>query len=145
MTQPLQPKSPKKPQRSRLARGAATVLALAAAGGLSVFAATAAADLLEERLGNEARAALSEAGYDWASVEVQGLQVRLQGTAPNEVQRFRAMLVAEGAVDAGRVIDQFEVAQSTVAKAPDFEVELLRNDEGISIIGLVPAGSSAPI
>ena len=140
MTQPLQPKSPKKPQRSRLARGAATVLALAAAGGLSVFAATAAADLLEERLGNEARAALSEAGYDWASVEVQGLQVRLQGTAPNEVQRFRAMLVAEGAVDAGRVIDQFEVAQSTVAKAPDFEVELLRNDEGISIIGLVPAG-----
>lgn len=140
MTQPLQPQSPKKPQSSRLMRGAATVLALTVAGGLSVFAATTAANLLEERLGREARAALSQAGYDWAEIEVSGLQVRLQGTAPNEVQRFRALLVAEGAVDAGQVIDQLQVAQSTAVTAPDFEVELLRNDEGISIIGLVPAG-----
>ncbi len=139
MTENAPRKSPQKRRRSRVARGFATVLALAAAGGLSVYAATAAVDLVEERLAQSTQTALAAAGYDWASVEVDGLRVHLRGTAPSEVQRFRAMLVAEGAVEAGRIVDDMAVEAPAVITPPDFEVELLRNDEGISIIGLVPA------
>ncbi|WP_312528614.1 OmpA family protein [Paracoccus sp. (in: a-proteobacteria)] len=133
-------KSPQKRRRSRTTRSVATVLALAAAGGLSAYAATAAVGFLEARLSQDAHDALIAQGYDWAEVKVDGLKVHLRGTAPSEVDRYRAILLAEGAVEAGRIIDDLEVAAPAVITAPDFEVELLRNDEGISIIGLVPAG-----
>lgn len=115
------------------------VVALVGGGGLSYLAATTAADLFEHRLTKDARKALVDQGLDWASVRTDGTQVHLEGIAPNEVARFRAMTAVETAVPAGRVIDDATVAATAELKRPDFEVELLRNDEGISIIGLVPA------
>ncbi|AGT07542.1 OmpA family protein [Paracoccus aminophilus] len=125
--------------RSRVARGLASVVALAAAGALSVYAAIAAVGFLEERRVDQAQAALETAGFDWVSVEGSGLQLHLRGTAPDEAKRFRALTLAEGAIDGGQVIDEMEVAPVQAVKAPDFSVELLRNDEGVSVIGLVPA------
>lgn len=117
----------------------AALVALLGAGGLSYLAATNGADLFEAYLNDKASTALTAQGFDWASVETDGTQVHLQGIAPNEVARFRAITATEAAVPAGRVIDDTTVAASAEVKRPDFEVELLRNDEGISIIGLVPA------
>lgn len=116
---------------------AVSLIALAAAAGLSFLAARAAADFIETRSATDLRAAL--AGFDWVTVTTDGLQVRLEGIAPDEVQRFRARARAETVVDAGRVTDAMQVTASAELATPAFEVELLRNDEGISIIGLVPA------
>jgi OOP family OmpA-OmpF porin len=44
-------------------------------------------------------------------------------------------------VDAARVIDQMSVKDSADLLAPTFSVEILRNDSGISLIGLVPAST----
>lgn len=127
------------PQSRRVPVYIGSLIALVAAGGLSFAGARAAADFIEARGTREAAQALHAAGYDWAQVSADGLQIRLTGTAPDEVQRFRAKSRAEAAVDAGRVVDEMQVAPRRAVIAPDFEVELLRNDDGISIVGLVPA------
>ncbi|WP_323716633.1 OmpA family protein [Paracoccus aminovorans] len=128
------------PKRSAPRRGPvvlASLVALAAAGGLSLWGATAAADFVEQRAARDVSAVLAD--YDWITVGTDGLQVQLGGVAPDEVQRFRARARAESVVGAGRVIDDIQVAAAAALATPDFEIELLRNDEGISIIGLVPA------
>ncbi|MEM7596359.1 MAG: OmpA family protein [Pseudomonadota bacterium] len=82
---------------------------------------------------------LDDAGLVWSEVETDGLQVYLSGTAPSEASRFRALSVAGSVVEATRVIDQMLVEERQNIAAPRFSLEILRNDSGISLIGLVPA------
>lgn len=117
----------------------ATIVVLAGAGGLCWMAATATARFIEERSLQDVSVALDTGGYEWADVATNGLQVQLSGTAPSEVQRFRAMTQVAAVVDPSRIIDEMQVATPDAITPPDFSVELLRNDEGISLIGLVPA------
>ncbi len=84
---------------------------------------------------------LAQTGQDWAEVQVDGLQVTLTGTAPDEATRFSALSAAGSVVDASRIIDAMEVAAAAEIEAPDFAVEILKNDDGISVIGLVPTES----
>lgn len=85
--------------------------------------------------------AMSQAGHDWAGVTADGLQVTLFGTAPNEATRFAALSVAGRIVDASRIQDEMQVAAAADIAAPEFSIEVLKNDDGISIIGLVPVES----
>lgn len=80
-------------------------------------------------------------GHEWVQVDSDGLQVTLSGIAPSEADRFRALSVAGSKVDAGRVIDQMDVMAAAAITPPRFSVEILRNDAGISLIGLVPAST----
>lgn len=127
--------------RRRFASPAATILALSAAGGLCWFGAEAAARYIEDRSRQDVELALAASGQDWVRVATDGLQVRLTGTAPSEVDRFRAMTQASSAVDPSRVVDRMTVASMDKMTPPDFKIELLRNDQGISLIGLVPAST----
>ena len=83
--------------RRRLASPFATILALSLAGGACWFGAESAARYLEDRSRQDVEQALSD--QDWVRVTTDGLQVRLTGTAPSELDRFRAMTLAGGAVD----------------------------------------------
>ena len=80
-------------------------------------------------------------GYIWAEVAADGLQVRLSGTAPDEAVRFRAVNLAGTVVDSGRLRDDFEVIPAQSIQPPRFSVEMLRNDDGIQLIGLLPEGA----
>ena len=80
-------------------------------------------------------------GHEWAQVETDGLQVFLSGIAPSEGDRFRALSAAGSRVDAARVIDQMEVVAAAAITPPRFSIEILRNDAGISLIGLIPAAT----
>lgn len=82
---------------------------------------------------------LLDYGHDWVSVIGDGLQVILEGQAPSEAERFRAISLSGRVVDASRVIDNMSVADTAGMTAPDFAIEILRNDSGVSLIGLVPA------
>ncbi len=53
-----------------------------------------------------------------------GLQVIIEGEAPTEADRFRAMSIAGGIVDASRVIDNMRVADTAGIAAPDFAIEI---------------------
>ncbi|MGB7270071.1 MAG: OmpA family protein [Albidovulum sp.] len=85
------------------------------------------------------RRVLTEAGHAWVEVGSDGLQVTLSGTAPTEAMRFRALAIAGQVVDAARLRDAMDVADRAVIAAPTFSIEILRNDDGISLIGLAPA------
>lgn len=111
--------------------------ALAAAG--SVLTARFAATTLETASEIDVRLSLDTVGHEWAEVQANGLQVILSGTAPDEATRFNALTVVGDVVDAARIIDQMSIAPTADLAPPKFSIEILRNDSGISIIGLVPA------
>ncbi|CUJ04943.1 OmpA family protein [Cognatishimia activa] len=108
------------------------------AGIVSLAAASLTATVIEDSTQASVQAALDKGGLEWAETYAEGLEVFLTGTAPNEAERFRAMSTAGGIVDAARVIDNMNVAAIAALEAPKFSVEILRNDAGISVIGLIP-------
>lgn len=115
-----------------------SITAFAAAGIASVALASFAATRIEERSAEDVTAAMQDASLDWVDVSVDGLNVTLQGTAPTEAQRFRATSLARSVVDDDRVIVRLEVAAPDTITPPSFQLEMLRNGDGISLIGLVP-------
>lgn len=116
-------------------------VAFVIAGIISVFAAGAAVSVVEHRSVAAVQESLIDQGHDWASVIGDGLQVIIEGQAPTEVVRFQAMSIAGGIVDASRVIDNMSVKDTAGVTAPTFSVEILRNDAGVSLIGLIPASA----
>ncbi|MCK0137538.1 OmpA family protein [Aliiroseovarius sp. F47248L] len=111
---------------------AALVSLLAANLAVSAIEATSQDGVMDE---------LFLQGHEWASAEADGLQVILSGVAPNEAARFRALAAAGKVVDSTRVIDNVTIPAAEAIKPPRFSIEILRNDAGISMIGLIPAAS----
>lgn len=122
----------------RLSTYVITAIAFAIAAVCCGVGALFAVNTVENRSVLGVQEALLDAGYDWASVQADGLLVILDGEAESEPQRFRAITVAGTVVDSRRVIDNLRVSETGINTTPDFAVEILRNDEGISIIGLMP-------
>lgn len=117
----------------------AGVFALAGLIGFGI--ARAAVSVLEDRSAVAVKEALIDSGEEWTSVVADGLQVILEGEAQNEARRFRAITTAGSVVDASRVIDNMSIAELEGVRAPTFALEILRNDGGVSLSGLVPAES----
>ncbi len=116
--------------------------AFAVAAGACLVAASFAVTLIEDSSEIGVRDALDGANMSWAEVHADGLQVYLTGTSPSEVSRLSAQTAASGVVDAARVINNIEVTATRKLAAPHFSIEILRNDSGVSLIGLVPAGTN---
>lgn len=122
-----------------------TLIALAAFAGAACLAGLAAlwaAIAIESRSTAAVTHALNLAGITWAAAKADGLQLELSGTAPTESQRFQALSIAGTLVDAARLIDAMAVAPSTAIAPPRYSVEILRNSDGISLIGLIPAAAA---
>jgi OOP family OmpA-OmpF porin len=123
----------------RLSAIAIVAIIFVSAAAVSFVAASFSVKLIEETSEIGVRQALDTAEMPWAEVEADGLQVILVGTAPTEATRFAALSAAGTIVDAARVIDNMQVAASAAIAPPRFSAEILRNDSGISVIGLIPA------
>ncbi len=123
----------------RLPYAIAVALIFAVTALLSLVAAGFAVSKIEDASEFAVRRALNLQGHDWAEVQSDGLRVVLTGTAPDEATRFNALTAAGTEVETSRVIDEMEVAPTADLTPPRFSVEILRNDSGISIIGLVPS------
>ena len=126
----------------RLSNYALPIATFAFAGVASVVAATLSVSLVEDASVDAVNEQFQTAGLDWASVDATGLQVFVIGTAPNEADRFRALSNAGQVVDAARLIDQMDVVEAQQLAAPKFSIEILRNDSGVSLIGLTPEGNA---
>ena len=105
---------------------------------LAVIAARAAVTIVENRSVVAVQEDLIDRNYEWASVIGDGLQVIIEGQAPTEATRFRAISAAGRIVDASRVIDNMTVEDNGGIAPPEFAMEILRNDSGVSLIGLIP-------
>jgi OOP family OmpA-OmpF porin len=123
----------------RLGPRIVTTGAFALAGLLCWFAATLAAGVIEERSTRAVASALADGGHDWAEIHADGLEVHLGGTAPSEAARFAALSTGGRVVEPSRVIDGTTVVAATPITPPRFSMEILRNEDGVSLIGLVPA------
>ena len=108
------------------------------AAGLSLLVANYSVEIIEDRSEIGVRSALDTRGFTWAEVAADGLQVTLDGVAPTEALRFSALTAAGSIVDAARVIDRMEVTALANLAPPRFSAEILRNDAGLSVIGLIP-------
>ncbi|WP_240790346.1 OmpA family protein [Rhodobacter sp. SY28-1] len=125
----------------RIAKLSSTTLALLAfilAAALMFSVAFGAAKVIESRTLKVVTSKLTEAGIDWITVTTDGLQVRLTGTAPREDMRFRAVNMVGSLIDASRIRDGLDVAPTTAIEAPKFSVQMLRTEDGIQLIGLIP-------
>ena len=105
---------------------------------LSVFAAYVATLAIEARTSAAIRRVLANEAITWADVSADGLLISMTGTAPSEAMRFRALSLAGTVTDASRVIDNMDVTPPVPIDDPEFALELLRNDAGVTMIGLIP-------
>lgn len=121
-----------------------TLLAWAAfvAAGLLFLLVAAIASLVVERIsGSAVRSRLLNEGITWVEVRAEGLQIQLYGTAPNEAQRFHVVKLTGDMVENSRIRDRMEVEPPKAFEPPKFSLEMLRNDDGIQLIGLLPDGT----
>ena len=114
------------------------IVSVAILTSASWFGADWAVRMLEKDTKAKVDASLNAAGQTWASIETDGLIVGLNGEAPSETARFRALEVTARIVDTNRIDDQTTIVASGNSQIPDFTVEILRNGEELSLIGLVP-------
>ncbi|OWY16066.1 hypothetical protein B6V73_12810 [Thioclava sp. JM3] len=121
--------------RATLLTIAAFVLALV----VSAVIAGGAATIVEKSTKQEVRVAMEAQGYGWMRIHTDGLQVILSGTAPTEAERFRAVSEVDKYVDSSRVVDNTDTQITKPITPPAFSLEMLRNENGISLIGLVPS------
>ena len=126
----------------RLSHYALPIATFGLAGFASIIAAWFSVALVEEASEDAVSQQLQDAGLRWASADATGLQVFVIGTAPNEGDRLRAMSNAGQVVDAARLIDQMDVVETMDLAPPHFSIEILRNDAGVSLIGLTPEGEA---
>ena len=128
------------PQRIlSLPRVALAILAFVLAGLMMLGISLATVLMIENRSASVIRERLTEARIEWVEVATDGMLVQLSGTAPNEAARFRALNLVGTLIDSGRVRDFLDVTPTTAIQAPRFSVEMLRNDDGIQLGGLIPA------
>ena len=129
-------------RRYRPSPGMLALTAFVTAAAIALMMSFGLARVVETRSTTLVTSRLLAEGYTWAQVQADGLIVALSGTAPNEALRFSAMNLAGSIVDSGRLRDGFAVEPAQVIAAPRFSVEMLRNDDDVQLIGLVPEGTA---
>ncbi|NNK78870.1 MAG: BON domain-containing protein, partial [Litoreibacter sp.] len=115
------------------------LFAYLAAAILCVCGAYVSVEWVEQRSAESVQSTLIDEGFEWAEVATDGLLVSLSGQAPDEATRFRAVSIVGQTIDPDRIVDQMAVRRVKEFEAPEFSVEMLRNGDGISLIGLIPA------
>ena len=113
-------------------------LALMLAGAGSYLVANLIANYIETSTKNAANLVLSEEGLDWITLRVDGISVSVSGAAPTESARFKALIALKRVINADQIVDSIAVVEPDDLHPPKFSLELLRNGDGISLIGLIP-------
>jgi OmpA-OmpF porin, OOP family len=114
------------------------IAAFVGAACVATLIAWGAAALVERVSARAVTSRLLTDGITYAQVEADGLQIHLSGTAPNEAARYRLINLVGTVVESSRIRDAMEITPIKAIEAPKFSVEMLRNDDGIQLIGLLP-------
>ena len=117
----------------------AVMLALAAA--IALLTASVSVGVIEDLSRDDVERQLRLTGHEWVGVKADGLNIVLTGIAEDEATRFQALREVARVVDAGRLQDQISIHTPEPVRPPDFSIEILQNEDGISLIGLVPAST----
>lgn len=107
-------------------------------GFASYYAGERTVDFLEDYTEEKTRKNVYNAGHNWVDIRADGLLVHLEGISPNEASRLKVLDVIRKTVPAKRLRDKIIIAKGKGIKSPQFILEMLRNDDEISLIGLIP-------
>ena len=110
--------------------------------GIAWLGAVGAVGWVERATTDTLSRSLEAGGHEWATIEADGLEVRLGGTAPSESARFRALEVAAQLVDTDRISNEIVVSSAATEDTPNFTLEILRNGRKLSLMGLLPGARS---
>ncbi len=122
-------------RRTALLAGAISIVLACA---LAMFTAGKLVDHVERHTERRLVTILNEAGESWATVRADGFQVVIGGLAVDEATRFRTIQLINANVNESRVYDKTNVSQPDGLQPPRFSLEILRNVERVSLIGLIP-------
>ncbi len=122
----------------RLAYIFAVLGAFLLAAVLSLGVAVVGAKQVEQQSVAAVTSMMRQEGLEWVEVGADGLRVVMAGTAPDEAARFHALRAAGEVVDSDRVVDTMAVLDPEGIEPPRFSLEMLRNEDGVSLIGLIP-------
>lgn len=109
------------------------------------FLASRAVEYIENATQESVDTALLASGQNWATTRADGLIVHLTGLAPDEAARLQALEIMGQVIDTNRISDRTTVLQSSDIVEPRFSIEVLRNLDRISLIGLIPERVSRTI
>jgi OOP family OmpA-OmpF porin len=112
---------------------------LAAAG--SYFGSIAAIDRFQQITEDKLEKAVFLSGEEWVNVRANGLRLHLTGLAPDEAARFKVLESIGKFVDPTRIRDEITILEAANIAPPKFSLEVLRNEERVSLIGLIPTKS----
>ena len=108
--------------KTKLYTNGITLLAFCLAAALSAVVAIYSVAFFETRMSSDVRDLLQGQGLNWVTVDGDGMIVRLQGVAPNEAARFRAINLANRLVDSGRLRDELEMNTNVTLNVPRFSL-----------------------
>ena len=81
----------------------------------------------------------SDTELSWLVVSTDGTQVIVGGFAPDEANRFSAISKISSVINSERIINQIIVKKQNISPALDYVLEILRDDDYVSVIGFVPS------
>ena len=85
----------------------------------------------------------SDTELSWLEVSTDGTRVILSGFAPDEANRFIATSKISSIINSERIIDQIIVKKQITPSTLEYVLEILRDDNHISVIGFVPTNSQS--
>ena len=109
---------------------------LVAAG--SYFGAIRAVERFQHITEERLEKAIFLSGEEWVNVRANGLRLNLTGLAPDEAARFKVLESVGKFVDPNRIRDNITILEAADLAPPKFSLEALRNEERVSLIGLIP-------
>lgn len=81
----------------------------------------------------------SDTELSWLEVSTDGTRVIVSGFAPDEANRFIATSKISSIINSERIIDQITVKKQITPSSMEYVLEILRDDNHISVIGFVPS------
>ncbi len=108
---------------------------------ISVLVAIVSSNFIEERSKKHLKTVLSEAGYSWAEIETDGLQIFIYGNAPKESERIGAIKLVRSLVAPQRLIDNISSIESTEENQKDINLKILKSIGKVFVIGSFPEGT----
>lgn len=85
----------------------------------------------------------SDTELSWLEVSTDGTRVIVSGFAPDEANRFIATSKISSIINSERIIDQIIVKKQITPSTIEYVLEILRDDNHISVIGFVPTNSQS--
>lgn len=116
-------------------------ISIVLAFALAIFSAGKLVDHIERHSVRELVTLLNGEGESWATVRADGFQIIVGGLAENEAARYRTLQLISENINQGRVHDKTNVSQPDGLQPPKFTLEILRNVERVSLIGLIPTST----